>query len=188
MAENSGSRDRYLEALDFIINVLKEHEQALDKSIQELETVTTQRASSGVSDAKVEKIEQKIEGLQKEVARLVGYLSNAPKAPSAPLSQQDLTSKVAPAISPPIIQGTPSVVLNCKQWEDFQSLAMHSQTLFYSIKETDRVFQVEAVKGNQIITYTGALTSLSPILKVWFSQQLNIIRQNIFEGSIEKEK
>ena len=145
MAENPNSRDRYLEALGFIINVLKEHEQALDKSIQELEIVTNLRASSDVSEAKVEKIEQKLEGLQKEVARLVGSLSIAPKSPSTTLSQQDPTAKLAPAI-PPIVQGTPSVVLNCKQWEDFQLLAMHSQTLFYSIRENDKVFQVEAVK------------------------------------------
>ena len=188
MAENPGSRDRYLEALDFIINVLKEHEQALDKSIQELETVTTQRANSGIPEAKVEKIEQKLEGLQKEVARLVGYLSNAPKPQPAPLSQQDSIAKVSPATSPPIVQGTPSVVLNCKQWEDFQLLAMHSQTIFYRINETNRVFQVEAVKGNQIITYTGGLPSFSSILRVWLSQQLNIVTQNLFEGLIEKGK
>jgi hypothetical protein len=188
MAENPGSRDRYLEALDFIINVLKEHEQALDKSIQELETVTNLRASSGISEAKVEKIEQKLEGLQKEVAKLVGSLSIAPKSPSTPLSQQDPTAKLTPAISPPIVQGTPSIVLNCKQWEDFQLLAMNSQTLFYSIKENDKVFQVEAVKGNQIITYTGGLPSFSLILRVWLSQQLNIVRQNLFEGLIEKGK
>jgi len=135
MTENSGSRDRSLEALDFIINVLKEHEQALDKSIQELETVTNQRASSGASEAKIEKIEQKLEGLQREVTKLVGSLSNTPKTLSAPSSQQDLTTKVAPALSPPISQGTPAIVLNCKQWEDFQLLAIHSQTIFYSIKE-----------------------------------------------------
>jgi hypothetical protein len=188
MTENSGSRDRSLEALDFIINVLKEHEQALDKSIQELETVTNQRASSGASEAKIEKIEQKLEGLQREVTKLVGSLSNIPKTLSAPLSQQDLTTKVAPALSPPISQGTPAVVLNCKQWEDFQLLAIHSQTIFYSIKESDRVFQVEAIKGNQIITYSGQLPGFSPILHVWLSQQLNIIEQNLFEGSIEKGK
>jgi len=188
MAENPGSRDRYLEALDFIINVLKEHEQALDKSIQELETVTNQRASSGVSEVKVEKIEQKLEDLQKEVARLVGSLSNVPKSPSTPLSQQDPTAKLPPAMSPPIVQGTPSVVLNCKQWEDFQLLALHSQILFYSIKESDKVFQVEAVKGNQIIAYTGELPSFSPILRIWLSQQLNIVKQNLFEGLIEKGK
>ncbi len=188
MAENSGSRDRSFEALDFIINILKEHEQTLDKSIQELATVTERRGSSGVSEVKVEKIEQKIEGLQKEIARLAGYLSNQPKASLAPLSHQDPTVKAAPVISPPIIQEMPSVVLNCKQWGDFQLLAMHPQTLSFSIKENEKVFQVEAVTGNQIITYTGELPSFSSILGVWLSQQLSTMRQNVFEGSIDKGK
>ncbi len=155
---------------------------------KKLETVTAQRASSGISEAKIEKIEQKLEDIQKEVAKLVGSLSNAPKPLSAPISQLDLTTKATPALSLPIAQGSLAVVLNCKQWEDFQILAMHSQTLFYSIRENDRVFQVEAVKGNQIITYSGELPSFSPILKVWLSQELNVIKQNLFEGLIEKGK
>jgi hypothetical protein len=40
MSENPSSRDKALEALDFIINILKEHEQTLDESIGELATVT----------------------------------------------------------------------------------------------------------------------------------------------------
>ena len=50
MADTSGSRDRAFEALDFIINVLKEHEKTLDNSIRALAKVTEQRGSSGVSE------------------------------------------------------------------------------------------------------------------------------------------
>jgi hypothetical protein len=42
MVENPGSRDKALEALDFIFNVLKDHEQVLDKSIRDLAIVTEQ--------------------------------------------------------------------------------------------------------------------------------------------------
>jgi hypothetical protein len=188
MAENPNSRDRSFEALDFIINVLKEHEQTLDKSIQELALVTERRESSSVPAAKIEKIEQKLDVLQKEVAKLMGYLTTQSKIPSAPSSPLEPTTKTTPTASPPIIQGMPSVVLNCRQWEDFHLLAMHSQTLFFSIKENEKIFQAEAVKGSQIITYTGVLPSFSSILGVWLSQQLGIIRQNVLEGSLEKGK
>ena len=188
MAENPNSRDRSFEALDFIINVLKEHEQTLDKSIQELATVTERRESSNVPEAKIEKIEQKLDSLQKEVAKLIGYLTNQSKTPSAPSSPLEPTAKATPTVSPPIIQGMSSVILNCKQWEDFHLLAMHSQTLLFSIKENEKIFQAEAVKGNQIITYTGTIPSSSSLLGVWLSQQLSIMRQNVFEGSLEKGK
>ena len=42
MAKNPQSKDEALEALDFIVNVLKEHERDLDKLISELATVTEQ--------------------------------------------------------------------------------------------------------------------------------------------------
>jgi hypothetical protein len=188
MAENPNSRDRSFEALDFIINVLKEHEQTLDKSIQELATVTEQRGSLSVPEAKIEKIEQKLDSLQKEVAKLIGYLTTQSKTPSSPSSPLEPTAKTTPNVSPPIIQGMSSVILNCKQWEDFHLLAMHSQTLLFSIKENEKIFQAEAVKGNQIITYAGTIPSSSSLLGVWLSQQLSIMRHNVFEGSLEKGK
>ena len=136
----------------------------------------------------VEEIEQKLDGLQKEVAKLVGYLSNQPKTSLAPPTQQYPSVKPAPVESPATVQVMPSMVLNCRQWGDFQLLAMHPQTLSFSINEADKVFQAEAVKGNQIITYTGSLPSFSLILKAWLSQQVGIGEQNIFEGSISKGK
>jgi hypothetical protein len=188
MAENPNSRDRSFEALDFIINVLKEHEQTLDKSIQELALVTERRENSSVPEAKIEKIEQKLDSLQKEVAKLMGYLTTQSKTPSVPSSPLEPIVKMTPTVSPSIIQGMPSVVLNCSQWEDFHLLAMHSQTLFFSIKENEKIFQAEAAKGNQIITYTGTIPSFSSLLGVWLSQQLGVIKQNVFEGSLEKGK
>jgi len=54
MSDTPSSRDKALEALDFIINVLKEHEQNLDESIGELETITEEVG-------KIEKINSKID-------------------------------------------------------------------------------------------------------------------------------
>ena len=78
--KNPQSKDDALEALDFIVNVLKEHERDLDKLINELATVTEQLGDTGEISGKVESVEEKINNLQKEVANLVGYLSSgAPK-------------------------------------------------------------------------------------------------------------
>lgn len=80
MANNPDAKDRSLETLDFIINVLKEHEMNLDNTIDELSTVVEQidEAIAGLK-GKVEGSEEKISNLQKEVTNLIGNLSNAPK-------------------------------------------------------------------------------------------------------------
>ncbi|MGA3058914.1 MAG: hypothetical protein ABSD92_00945 [Candidatus Bathyarchaeia archaeon] len=188
MAENLGSKDRSLEALDFIINVLKEHEQNLDESIDELATVIEQigNTTDGLK-GKVEEVEEKINRMQKEVTNLIGYLSNAPKkALPAEVKEQEPQVQAAISVSPTVVQGGLSVILRCKHWADFQALAMHAQTLFFSYKENEKVFQVDALKGNQIIMYTGAFSNFSMILKAWLSRQLEITEENILEGSLDK--
>ncbi len=70
MAKIPQSKDEALEALDFIVNVLKEHEKDLDKLINELGTVTEQIGDTGELSGKVEKVEEKINSLQKEVTNL----------------------------------------------------------------------------------------------------------------------
>jgi hypothetical protein len=74
------------------------------------------------------------------------------------------------------------VILRCKQWEDFQTLAYRAQTLSFSYKEDEKVFQADALKGNQIITYSGALPKFSSILKTSLSKQLDVPETNILEG------
>ena len=81
-----------------------------------------------------------------------------------------------------MLQGKPSVILRCKQWEDFQTLAFQAQTLSFSYKEDEKVFQADALKGNQIITYSGALPKFSSILKASLSKQLDVPETNILEG------
>jgi hypothetical protein len=50
------------------------------------------------------------------------------------------------------------------------------------VKETEHTFQVDALKGNQIITYTGELPKYPALLKVWLSRTLNASERNVLEG------
>ncbi len=79
------------------------------------------------------------------------------------------------------MQGPP-VILRCKQWEDFQGLAAQAQTISFMVKEAERSFQADALKGNQIITYTGEIPKLAPLLKIWLSRQLDIPERKVLEG------
>ena len=130
MARNPQSKDEALEAIDFIVNVLKEHEKDLDKLINELATVTEQLGDSGQINGKVEKVEEKINNLQKEVTNLVTYLSSSPKeAPTIAIKEQ--ASQATPPLTA-AVQSGPSLIFKCKQWEDFQTLAFQAQTLSFS--------------------------------------------------------
>jgi ATP-dependent 26S proteasome regulatory subunit len=184
LAKNPQSRDDALEALDFIVNVLKEHEKDLDKLINELATVTEQLGDTGELSGKVEKVEEKINNLQREVTTLIGYMSRIPKETIVTPIKPQPTGVVTPTptLTPNMVHPNASVLLRCNQWEDFQSLASKAQTITFSYKEEEKVFQADALRGNQIITYSGSIPKFSSILKGWLSRQLEVPEQNILEG------
>ncbi|TRO52769.1 hypothetical protein E2P61_02965 [Candidatus Bathyarchaeota archaeon] len=176
MSKKPQSKDEALEALDFIVNVLKEHEKDLDRLINELSTVTDALGETGEISCKVEKVEERINGLQKEITGLVNYLSSSPRV--APVLAVEQKTEVVPAST---MHGPP-VILRCKQWEDFQTLAFQAQTLSFLYKDAEKSFQADALKGNQIITYSGELPKLTALLKMWLSKQLEVPETKILEG------
>jgi hypothetical protein len=186
MAGTPDSKDKSLEALDFIINVLREHEQTLDKAISELATITEQIGNTDALDGKMDNIEEKIGNLQKELTNLVGYKSSVPMLVGD--KTQELLIQGKNAVSNTMDQSDVSLILTCKHWSDFQNLATHPQTLTFNIKETEKIFQVDACRGNQIIRFTGVLPDFSVIFKTWLCRQLDSPEQNILEGFLDKSK
>lgn len=179
MSKKSSSKDEALEALDFIVNVLREHEKDLDKLINELSAATEQLGITGELSTKVEKVEQRIAGLQNEINGLVGYLSNSRGTSVAPISVPS-RSEFAPAV---VAHGQP-VLMRCKQWEDFADLAFQAERVSFLPKEAERTFQVDALKSGQIITYSGEIPKLAPLLKVWLLKQIGVSEKNIHEGAL----
>jgi hypothetical protein len=178
MSRKPQSKDEALEALDFIVNVLKEHEKDLDRLITELGTVTEQLGETGELSGKVEKVEERISGLQNEISSLITYLSTSPSPREAPVVIKEQKSEV---MQTGVMHGPP-VILRCKQWEDFQTLAFQAQTLSFMYKDAEKTFQADALKGNQIITYSGELPKFTSLLKMWLSKQLEIPEKKILEG------
>lgn len=190
MADMSGSKDRSFEAIDFIINVLKEHEKSLDQSINELATVTEQIANTATGlTAKAAESDEKINKLRAEVTNLASQLSNAPQK-AVPTTVIVPETKVQPSNRTAFVTGQigQPMLLNCKNWVDFQVLATHAQALTFDYRENEKVFHVDAVKGNQIITYSSELPNFSKILKMWLSTQLGVTEQVILEGSLNIPK
>ncbi|HEX7483268.1 MAG TPA: hypothetical protein VF350_07360 [Candidatus Bathyarchaeia archaeon] len=140
-------------------------------------------------NVKIEKVEEKINTLQKEMTNLIGMLSNTSKSTSSAMSkkQEPQTEAITPASIMPIQSGR-FIILHCKQWLDFQALALNAQTVSFTCKEAEKVFKAEALKGNQLILFSGALPNLAVILKTWLSWQLRTNEVNVLEGFLETPK
>jgi hypothetical protein len=183
MSKKIPSKDEALEALDFIVSVLKEHEKDLDRLINELGTVTEKMGDSGELSGKVESVEERLSTLQNEITNLITYLSaphetlstSPPISSPQPLPIQKNDAQIKEAHGPPMI-------LRCKQWEDFQQMAAEAQTLSFMYREPEKTFQVDAVKDYQIITYSGELPKYNVLLKAWLSKQLNVPEKKALEG------
>jgi hypothetical protein len=183
MSKKPPSRNEALEAIDFIVNVLKEHEKDLDRLINELGTVTERMGDTGELSGKVEKVEEKLSTLQNEITNLITYLSAPHETIKLPTTQtlerkEDVTQEKEIQRE---IRGPP-VILRCKQWEDFQSLALQAQSVSFLFREPEKTFQVDALKNNQIITYSGELPKSASLLKSWLARQLSVEEKRVLEG------
>lgn len=167
-------KDEALEALDFIINVLKEHEKDLDRLINELSKTSEKFGETGALSTKIEGIEERLSSLQTEISNLIGFISSSS-------SQRE---KIAEKTVLP--HGTPLIV-KCKQWEEFKVLASGAETVSFLFKETERTFQVDALKESKILTYSGEFPQDTKMLKIWLSRELGVGEEKIFEGALGVE-
>ena len=151
-----------LEALDFIINVLKEHEKDLDRLINQLGTITETLGETGEVTTKIEKIEERLSTIQTEISGLIKFISSPREASTYPRG--------------------PPVIVRCKQWEDFKILAAGAETVSYLFKETEKSFQADALKDGRVLTYSGEFPQNAKLLKIWLSRELDVTEEKIFEG------
>ena len=190
MTQKKPSKNDALEALDFIINVLKEHEKDLDRLINELGTITEKIGDKGESTEKIERVEQRLSLIQTELTELIKFLSIPGEKPPAALAKaqaqlqaqaQTQTAKPETIMQPAPTRGPP-VIVRCKQWEDFKLLAVEADTVSFMYKEGEKSFQADALKNGRVLTYNGALPDDVKLLKVWLARELGTPEGRIFEG------
>lgn len=160
------NKNESLEALDFIINVLKEHEKDLDRFITQLGIITENLGETGEIAGKIENIEDSISSLQGEITNLVKNI---------PATQTASSASYTP---------TNSVNINCRQWEDFKSMAAGAETVSYLFRTSENTFQANAIKKGKLISYTGDFPPNSRLLKLWLSKELNVAEDDVVEGAL----
>jgi hypothetical protein len=163
--ERKPSKDDALEALDFIINVLKEHEKDLDGLINQLGIITESLGETGELTGKIEKLENHLMSLQDEITNTITNVGG--------------TQKTSPSHT-----HSPNFILKCKQWQDFKNLAAGAETVTFLFTEPKNSFQVDAIKNGRIMSYTGEFPQNSLLLKMWLSKELDITEDSIFEGTL----
>jgi hypothetical protein len=184
MSEKQPSKDEALEALDFIVNVLKEHEKDLDRLVSELGNVAGQLGESGELNGKVKKIEDKINGLQNDVGNLVKSLSNVPREAATLVAEVPAVKTSKPEGSNLTSGNGVPLLLQCKQWEDFLLLATQAQTVSFALKESEKIFEVDALKSNRVIKYHGETPKLTSLLKIYLGKNLGVPEKEVLEGEL----
>ena len=162
MSSRKPSKDEALEALDFIINVLREHEKDLDRLADKIGTTLEKYGETGELTGKITDVEDRLAHLQAQISDLIQIIAQP---------QETLA----------VTQGIP-VIVRCRQWEDFKNLAKEAETVSFLQKETERTFQADALKNRRVLTYTGQLPKNTTLLKTWLSQELNLPPEKILEG------
>ena len=158
------TKDEAFEALDFIINVLKEHEKDLDRLVAELSKTTEKLGGTGELSEKIEKVEERLSTIQTEISNLINYMSTSRDHPAHPHG--------------------PAIIVRCKKWEDFKTLSANAETVSFLFKETERTFQIDALKEGKVLTYSGEFPQDTRIFKIWISRELKIPEERILEGAL----
>jgi hypothetical protein len=171
--ERKPTKNDALEALDFIINVLKEHEKDLDRLISQLGIITESLGETGELTGKIEKIEDRITSLQGDITDMMQHVAT-PK--DTPPRTKTATAKTTTTAS--------SVTINCKQWDDFKTMAAGAETVSYMFKEAEGGFQADALAKGRIVSYTGEFPQNSVLLKMWLSRELQVAEEAVFEGCL----
>jgi len=156
------TKSEALEALDFIISVLKEHEKDLDRLVGELGEVTKRFGETGEVSGKIEAVEERLSSLQTEISELIKFISSPREAM--------------------VYAHGPAVIVRCKQWEDFKVLATGAETVSFLFREAEKTFQADALKGGRVLTYSGEFPRDTRLLKIWLAKELDVAEDKVFEG------
>jgi archaellum component FlaC len=76
MSQNPDSNDRYVEALDFIITFMRDHERRLDKLNNKLGNVVDGLGGFTGLSKKLDNLNKEIDRLEMDVARLAAIFRN----------------------------------------------------------------------------------------------------------------
>ena len=127
------------------------------------------------SEANTNKIIAEIIALQKDIKTLLTQLNESENKPSllSPIPVQTNTNQKME-------------ILQFKNWIEFQIFAGRPQFSAYTYRDTDKLFEINAIKNNQLLVYIGETPKINIMLRSWLSNQLIVSQERIVEGTIKQ--
>ncbi len=178
-------------ANDFMMSILQENSEDLNELLNKVRKVADR--VEGVCDLSTyTRIEDRINSLQKDIRELLEtkqYAIVDAEAP-APVSASDSVSSVAEVKVVPRgpteiteVRRSP-IVMRVYSWDDFLAFGSNAQVVSFVYRESDKMFEADALKNNQVLAYVGAIPKATLLLKLWLSSRLEVPEGKIFEGTL----
>ncbi len=172
-------------AYETIMSSLKENNDDLNTLLNEVRTISD-RIGDVCELTTFKRLEEKLLALQNSIAEFTKASQPARNQTTETTPTQTEQAKPQnPFIGYPETKNQPMVV-KCNKWEEFQNYAKNAETVSFTYRETDRLFEADAVKENQIIAFIGEMPKPDQLLKMWLSGRLGTSEKNVFEGTITK--
>ena len=146
-------------ALDSILKSVRKFEADFRRLATQLQGVR-ESSKSGEAAQTFESIRECLLNVQREISETLDYGS------------------ARATISIP----SPPMIIRCKHWEDFKSQASNAENLSFLCREEEKTFQVDAVKGSRVYTYSGQLPTTVTMLKTCLSKEMIVEESKIVEG------
>jgi len=157
------------ETLDSILNNLREFERDFKRLISQFQKIGDSSRLSGEIAEKFESAKKRLYSIQREISNVVESVPASDATTSATTST--MTSVLGPTI-----------IIRCKNWEDFKLQASNADNISFLYREEEKAFQVDAVKGSRVYTYSGQLPNGAVMLRMWLSKEVGTEASRVLEG------
>ena len=153
------------EVSDLVLKDLRKFEADFKRFIGQLQKISEGRSLSGEDAQKFNDVKQRLSAIQNQISSTVESVSTP-----YPATNSTMSTHVSP------------MIIRCKHWEDFKLHALKADAISFLYREEEKAFQVDAVKGGKLYTYSGQLPNSTELLKSWLSREIGIEESNVLEG------
>ena len=179
--EDKDDKDGKFEALDFVLGVLREDVNNLGRIVADLEKIAGVMGKPNEIGGRLDSIETQLATTRADIGNLISSLAREPTA-REPTQAREPAPPAARQSAPREVYGTP-IIVSCRVWEDFRTLAHQAdQAAFASVRED--TFEIGAQKGNRIYKYVGKLPPYSTVIRAWLAKELEVPDPQIIEGDL----
>ena len=152
MSKKAFTEKRNPGSLDFIESALNENSKDLKNFSERIDRINEKLTN-------LKALEQNFNKLQVQINTLANNLnSSIQHSQSQPSSTEIFTGE--PSFT--TLNNNPILILKCKDWKEFQNLASEAKQVSVTIKESERIFEVDVLKDNQIPFTIKAVVECEP--------------------------